>query len=94
MVYIGFMEAALAKTELIRRSISLPQEVAERVDDIAATRQVSANRAIIDLLRDAIVAYDQRKKTFLDLADRFQKSTDPSETHKLRDELARLTFGG
>ena len=93
-VYWCCMETALAKTELIRRSISLPQEIAERVDEIAATRHVSANRAMIDLLRDAIAAYDQRKKVFLDLADRFQKSTDPSETEKLRDELARITFGG
>jgi metal-responsive CopG/Arc/MetJ family transcriptional regulator len=88
------METALAKTELIRRSISLPHEIAERVDEIAATRHVSANRAMIDLLRDAIAAYDQRKKAFLELADRFQKSTDASETQKLRDELARMTFGG
>lgn len=88
------METAHAKTELIRRSISLPQQIAERVDDIAATRHVSANRAMIDLLRDAIAAYDQRKRVFLELADRFQKSTDPSETEKLRDELARMTFGG
>jgi len=88
------IDAALAKTELIRRSISLPPEIAARVDEIAATRHVSANRAMIDLLRDAIAAYDQRRKAFLELADRFQKSTDPSETQKLRDELARMTFGG
>jgi hypothetical protein len=52
-------------------------EIVERVDKIAATRHVSANRAMIDLLRDAIAAYDQRKKVFLELADRFQISTDP-----------------
>ncbi len=88
------MATALAKTELIRRSISIPRDIAERVDEIAAARHVSANRAMIDLLQDAIAAYDQRKKAFLDLADRFQKSTDPSETKKLREELARMTFGG
>ncbi len=49
---------------------------------------------MIDFLRDAIAAYEQRKKVFLDLADRFQKSADPSETQKLRDELARMTLGG
>jgi hypothetical protein len=87
------MKTVLEKAELIRRSISLPPEIAERIDDIAATRHVSANRAMIDLLRDAIAAYDQRKKAFLDLADRFQKSTDPSETEKLREELASITFG-
>jgi hypothetical protein len=28
------------------------------------------------------------------IADRFQQSTDPVETEKLREELARMTFGG
>jgi hypothetical protein len=64
------------------------------VDEIAATRCVSANRAMINLLRDAIAAYDQRRKMSLELADRFQKSTQPSETQKSRDELARMTFRG
>lgn len=80
-------------TESIRRSISLPAEMAEKLDGIAEARHVSANRAIIDLLADAITAWEQRRKTFLELAERFQKSTDPAETERLRDELARMTFG-
>ena len=80
-------------TESIRRSISLRAEMAEKLDSIAEARHVSANRAIIDLLTDAITAYEQRRKIFLELADRFQKSTDPAETERLRDELANMTFG-
>jgi len=67
--------------------------MAERIDAIAASRRVSGNRAIVDLLADAIAAYEQRRTVFLDLADRFQKSTDPAETERLREELARMTFG-
>jgi hypothetical protein len=67
--------------------------MAEKLDNIAAARHVSANRAIIDLLADAITAYEQRRTIFLELADRFQKSTDPAETERLRDELANMTFG-
>jgi len=67
--------------------------MAEKLDNIAAARHVSANRAIIDLLADAITAYEQRRTIFLELADRFQKSTDPVETERLRDELANMTFG-
>jgi hypothetical protein len=67
--------------------------MAEKLDGIAEARHVSANRAIVDLLTDAITAYEQRRKTFLELADRFQKSTDPAETERLRDELANMTFG-
>lgn len=85
--------AATLETETIRRSISLPAALAEKIDAVAATRHISANRAIVDLLSDAIAAYEQRRRAFLELADRFQKSTDPSETERLRDELARMTFG-
>jgi len=90
MVPMGAIEL---NADPVRRSISLPQEIAERVDEIAASRHVSANRAIVDLLNDAIAAYDQRRQAFLALADRFQKCKDPAETQKLRDELARMTFG-
>jgi metal-responsive CopG/Arc/MetJ family transcriptional regulator len=80
-------------TESIRRSVSLPAEMAEKLESIAAARHVSANRAIVDLLADGIAAYEQRRTVFLELADRFQKATDPSESERLRDELARMTFG-
>jgi hypothetical protein len=68
--------------------------MAEKIDAISLARQVSANRAIVDLLSDAIAAYEERRKAFLELADRFQKSKDPAETKRLREELARMTFGG
>ena len=80
--------------DIVRRSISIPVAIAEKIDAIAAARHVSANRAIIDLLADSIVAYEERRKAFLDLVDRFQRSKDPAETKRLREELARMTFGG
>ena len=88
------VDATLTKGEAIRRSISLPAKMAEKIDAIATSRHVSGNRAIVDLLIDAITAYDERRTAFLELADRFQKSTDPNETERLREELARMTFGG
>jgi predicted transcriptional regulator len=87
------MASTLTGTESTRRSISLPPEVAEKIDAIAENRHVSGNRVIVDLLTDAIAAYEQRRAAFLELADRFQKSTDPTETERLREELARMTFG-
>jgi len=87
------MPAAIS-TEVVRRSISIPSEMAEKVDAIAEARHVSANRAMVDLLADGIEAHEQRRKAFLELADRFQKSKDPVETKRLREELARMTFGG
>ena len=67
--------------------------MAEKIDAIAASRHVTGNRAIVDLLADAISAYEQRRSAFLELADRFQKSTNPAETKRLREKLAGMTFG-
>jgi hypothetical protein len=87
------MGTVLTREETIRRSISLPADMAEKIDAIAASRHVTGNRAIVDLLADAIAAYEQRRTAFLELADRFQKSTNPAETERLREKLARMTFG-
>jgi hypothetical protein len=48
----------------------------------------------VDLLGDAVAAYELRRTAFFELVDRFQKSADPTETERLREELARMTFGG
>lgn len=67
--------------------------MAEKIDAIAATRHVSGNRAIVDLLGDAITAYEQRRTAFFELANRFKKCTDQTETERLGEELARMVFG-
>ena len=82
-----------ATCAFLEAGVGVLVEIAEKIDMIATSRHVTGNRAIIDLLEDAIAAYDARRKTFLELADRFQKSTDPAETQQLREELARMTFG-
>jgi hypothetical protein len=87
------MGTALTETETIRRSVSLPAEMAEKIDAIAASRHVSGNRAIVDLLSDGITAYEQRRAAFLKPADRFRKSKNPADAERLRKELARMTFG-
>jgi hypothetical protein len=86
------MRSSLSDT-LTLQSISLPPEMAGKIDAIAANRHVSSERALIDLLSDGIAAYERRREAFLELADRFQRSTDPAETERLREELARMTFG-
>jgi hypothetical protein len=74
--------------------IPVPTDLAAQIDSIAVARHVSRDRALADLLRDAIAAYEDRRATFLELADRFQHSTDPAETDQLRGELAQMTLGG
>ena len=87
------MAVAVEQEKAIRRTVSLPAELAEKIDRIAESRHISGNRAIVDFLGEAITAYEQRRKSFLELADRFQKATDPTETERLREELVRMTFG-
>lgn len=73
--------------------IPVPADMAAKIDSIAVARHVSRDRALADLLRDAIAAYEDRRAAFLELADRFQQSTNPAETDQLRGELAQMTFG-
>jgi len=87
------LSAADIITDVIRRGISQPAELSEKIDAIAESRDFSGNRAIVDLLADATLAYEGRRTAFLEFADRFQKCHDAAETERLREELARMTFG-
>jgi hypothetical protein len=79
--------------ESTRRSINMPANLADKIEDIARERHVSRNRVILDLLQDGIAAYDRRRAVFWDLANRFQQSTDRVEAGRLREELLQMTFG-
>ena len=87
------LNMALVTTEPRRRSITIPSDLAARIEKIAENRRVTANRAILDLIEDGIAAYEKRRVAFLELTSKFQKSTDPSETERLREELLQMTFG-
>jgi len=84
------MAATISGVETI--DLPVPADVAAKIDSIAVARHVSRYRAPTDLLREAIAAYEDRKAAFLELANRFQQSTDPVETDQLRGELAKTTF--
>jgi hypothetical protein len=38
-------------------------------------------------------AQERKKKRFFELADRLVRSSDPSEQRRLKEKLARMTFG-
>ena len=80
-------------SEPTRRSLTIPAELAAKIERIAGDRHVSANRVILDLIEDGMAAYDKRRAAFLELTDQFQKSTDPVETERLREQLVGMTFG-
>ena len=90
MVYANHMPIA---EKLVRQSVSLPARVARQVKSLAKTSNTSANRVIVDLIETGIEAREQERKRFLELADRLAQSSDPKEHARLKEELARMTFG-
>lgn len=77
----------------IRHSISLAPRVARRVKALARTKKTSANRVVVDLIEAGLDGQEQEKKPFFDLADRLVRASTPEEEKRLKEELARMTFG-
>lgn len=77
----------------VRQSISLPPDLARRVRAMAKTKRTSANRIVVDLIEAGLEAQEREKKRFFELADRLAHSVDRKEQQRLKEELARLTFG-
>ena len=77
----------------VRQSVTLSGSVARRVRSIAKSRRTSANRVLVELIESGLEAVDNEKQRFLDVAERLAQSGDPAEQERLKDELARLTFG-
>lgn len=77
----------------IRQSISLPPRVARRVKALTRTKKTSANRVVVDLIEAGLESQEQEKKRFFALADRLVRSSNPKEEKRLKEELARMTFG-
>jgi len=77
----------------LRRSVSLPSQVARRIEAIARRERTSASRVIVELIETGLDARDREKQEFFELADRLARSSDASEQARLKKELARRTFG-
>jgi hypothetical protein len=90
----GVSSVSVAETEkAVRQSVSLPSPIARRVQALAKRRRTSANRVIVELIETGLEAREREKRTFFELADRLTHSTDASEQTRLKEELARMTFG-
>jgi hypothetical protein len=84
----------MAETEKpVRQSVTLPSTVARRVQALAKRRRTSANRVIVELIETGLEARGREKQIFFELADRLAHATDSSEQKRLKEELARMTFG-
>ena len=78
----------------VRRSVSLPVNLAVQVRTLAKRRRVSANRMLVELIENGMEAEKRRQREFVDLAGRFRGANDPEEAKRLGDQLGRMVFGG
>jgi len=78
----------------IRQIVSIPAGIARHVSTLAKTRKTSANRVLVDLIEAGLQSKEAEKERFFSLVSRLTESSDPSERKRLKEELARMTFGG
>jgi predicted transcriptional regulator len=94
MVYHGEMAAAKRRSKKdVRRSVTLPPEVARQVDTIAKRRRLSDNRVLVELIEQGIEVRRQKERAFFELAERFRAASDPEQVRHLGDELGHFVFG-
>ena len=89
MVYTGAMPTA----KQVRRSITLPAQIAQQVERLAKRRRLSDNRVLVELIEQGIEATKQKEQAFFELAERFRSSRNPDDVKQLGDELGRFVFG-
>ena len=77
----------------VRQSVSLPPGLARRVKSLAKSSRTSANRILVELIESGLEAREQEKSRFFALADRLAQTRDPEEQSRLKEDLARMTFG-
>jgi metal-responsive CopG/Arc/MetJ family transcriptional regulator len=77
----------------IRQSVSLPPRIARRVRALARSNKTSTSRVIAELVESGLGAREQEKARFFECADRLTSSHDPDEQARLKEALARMTFG-
>ena len=88
------MMVIMAQPErVVRQSISLPSGIARRVKSLARRKRTSANRVIVDLIETGLETREREKRAFFELAERLANSSDTAEKRRLKEELARMTFG-
>ncbi|MEK7476795.1 MAG: hypothetical protein AAB152_14330 [Candidatus Coatesbacteria bacterium] len=77
----------------VRRSVTLPPRAAERVRTLAQAGHTTASRVLAELIDLGLESKENEKKRFMALADRLAQAKSPASRARLKEELARLTFG-
>jgi metal-responsive CopG/Arc/MetJ family transcriptional regulator len=90
---VVYLEPMRTLEKSVRQSISLPPRVARQVQALAQRKNASTNRVIVDLIQSGLDAQEQEKKRFFELANRLARSANVAEQKRIKEELARMTFG-
>jgi hypothetical protein len=77
----------------VRQSVSLPARLARRVRTLAKNRKTSTNRVLVELIESGIESKEAEKSRFFELADQLSATSDPVERKRIKETLARMTFG-
>jgi hypothetical protein len=94
MVHSGVRSTTVAQSEkVVRQSVSLPSRIARRVRSLAKRENTSANRVIVNLIETGLEAREREKEQFFELAERLARAETTAEQKRLKEELARMTFG-
>jgi predicted DNA-binding protein len=77
----------------VRQSVSLPPKLARRVSTLAKSQRTSTNHVLVELIETGIESRETEKTRFFQLADQLSESSDPTERKRIKEKLARMTFG-
>lgn len=77
----------------VRRSVTLPAELARQVDSMAQRRRLPNQRVLLELIENGMEARKKAEREFFDLAQRFRDASDPEQARKLGDQLGKFVFG-
>ena len=89
-----YIDAMSTIKKLVRKSVSIPTAIAQRVRSLAEAGRMSENRVLVELIETGLAAKDEERRHFEALVDQLAAARTKSEQRRLKEALARLTFGG
>lgn len=87
------MATSKSTKKFVRRSISLRPEINSKVRVLAKRQRRSANQILEKLIETGLETQEKEKGRFFELAERLITATSRRERQRLKEELARRTFG-
>ena len=93
LMYNAVMRTQKRERRTVRHSVSLPPAVARQVVEMASSKRMSANKVLLHLIEKGMESVHAERERFFELTDKLIKTKDLNEQNRIKEELARLTFG-